>query len=104
MRVPVLSIAIMLASLGLTAGVAHKAEAQAPSQGQAARGDTDQGRFYWHWQGGERRPGWTWQEGRHYYPGYRYYAYPHYGTYFNGGGSYYYVPGYFYPRPYDTRP
>ena len=37
-------------------------------------------------------------KGRYHYPGYRYYEYPHYVIRIYGGGTYYYAPGYHYPR------
>jgi hypothetical protein len=105
MRTSVLSIAMMLASLGLMGFVPHKAGAQAPANGDGRYGYYNQDpSLYWQWQGGEHHQAWTWNEGRHHYPGYRYYAYPHYGLHVYGGGTEYYVPGYQYPRPHDTRP
>ena len=55
---------------------------------------------YYNWRGQEqwRQHNWQWSEGRSFYPGYRYYSYPHYGTQFNGGGYHYFAPGYYYPR------
>jgi hypothetical protein len=107
MRSLVFSITVtVLAFGGLTASVPNKAQAQAPSQQQLGRHGyyNYDPSLYWQWQGGEHRQGWTWNEGRHHYPGYRYYAYPNYGFHVYGGGSSYYVPGYHYSRPHDTRP
>src|SRR5262249_41776597 len=55
---------------------------------------------YYNWRGQEQwnRHQWQWSEGRSFYPGYRYYGYPQYGAHFNGGGYYYFAPGYYYPR------
>ena len=56
---------------------------------------------YYNWRGQEqwRQHNWQWGEGRSFYPGYRYYSYPQFGTtQFNGGGYHYWAPGYYYPR------
>jgi hypothetical protein len=105
MRSLIVGMTVMLASLGLMVASPHKAQAQDANQSQPGEGNWyyNYGPYYYG-RGGEHHAGWTWQEGRHHYPGYRYYDYPHYGIRVYGGGSYYYAPGYYYPRPHDTRP
>jgi len=91
--------------LGLTDAVQAQSAAGTPDYAQphTTRGDWTHyyyGPPYYNWRGQEqwRHHDWMWNEGRSFYPGYRYYGYPQYGTQFNGGGYYYFAPGYYYPR------
>ena len=110
MRSLFLSSVLAVGCLALEAGLPQKA-----ARAQSAAGTPDYaqphtvpgewshyyyGSPYYNWRGQEqwRQHNWQWSEGRSFYPGYRYYSYPHYGTQFNGGGYHYFAPGYYYPR------
>jgi hypothetical protein len=109
MRSLLLTGALLVSSLGLGAVFPDNAKAQsAAGTPDYAQSHTVPGEWshyfygppYYNWRGQEqwRHHNWQWSEGRSFYPGYRYYSYPHYGTQFNGGGYYYFAPGYYYPR------
>jgi hypothetical protein len=101
---------LLVSSLALTAVFPHEVQAQSAAgtpdyaQSYTVPGEWSHyyyGAPYYNWRGHEqwRHHNWQWSEGRSFNPGYRYYSYPQYGTQFNGGGYYYFAPGYYYPRP-----
>jgi hypothetical protein len=109
MRSILLTGFLMVGSLGMWVGSPSDALAQSAAgtpeyaQPHTTRGDWTHyyyGPPYYNWRGQEQwnRHHWQWSEGRSFYPGYRYYSYPQYGTYFNGGGYHYFAPGYYYPH------
>jgi hypothetical protein len=100
---------LSVSSLGLAAVFSDNAKAQSAAgtpdyaQSYTVPGEWSHyyyGPPYYNWRGQEqwRQHHWQWSEGRSFYPGYRYYSYPHYGTQFNGGGYHYFAPGYYYSR------
>jgi len=109
MRSLLLTGVLLVSSLGLRAAFPDNAKAQSAAgtpdyaQPHTVPGEWSHyyyGSPYYNWRGQEqwRQHNWQWSEGRSFYPGYRYYSYPHYGTQFNGGGYHYFAPGYYYPR------
>ena len=54
---------------------------------------------YYNWRGQQQWHSheWMWQNGRSFYPGYRYYSYPQSGVPVYGGGRHYLAPGYYHP-------
>jgi hypothetical protein len=111
MRRLIAKLLLTVGSLGLLAALPTDAKAQSAAGTpdyaipRTAPGNWQHyyyGPPYYNWRGHEqwRNNDWQWQQGRYFYPGYRYYAYPQYGTEFYGGGHYSFAPGYYYPRQY----
>jgi len=100
---------LLIGSVAMSMGLSGEAKAQSaagtPDYAQSYTVPGEWNHYYYgppnyNWRGQEqwRQHNWQWSEGRSFYPGYRYYSYPHYGTQFNGGGYHYFAPGYYYPR------
>ncbi len=109
MRSIVLRTIMLLGCLGIWATLPANAQAQSAAgtpdyaQPNYSPGDWTShfyGPPYYNWRGQNQWHGhqWMWQEGRSFYPGYRYSSYPQYGTRVYGGGHYSFEPGYYYPR------
>lgn len=109
MRSLILSAVLTLGSLVAWAVVPPNAKGQSAAgtpeyaQPHYSQGDWTShfyGPPYYNWRGQNQWHSheWMWKEGRSFYPGYRYYSYPQYGTRVYGGGYQAFEPGYYYPR------